>query len=413
MVAALVYWIATPRTFRATATVRVWKTGAGQTNHPTALYDPNTTLPGECEVIRSQAVLDPVIKSLHLDERWRGGSNQGAAGDSASGRLRMMLAAKPAINAGIIRVSVTGDDPRDVAAIANEVVRSYCAYRARERAALSHETVGQFGAEAAELNAQMLRAQSNLVLLAQRYNFELATRSSNFLTAEQYQAAQSDRDRVKRELDQQASQLERMKPTDTGSLVEAVARWEGATNTALPGALRQLQQARDRLAAAQSNGLADSDSVRQAQAAVQELQAIAENSARGIAAAQQTQVASLRAEFEVLDRRLSSVSTNTAELTGEHPEYRQAVQDLESLRTRKAALEERIKAEDSAEAVVPVSLAAEVVDDAVLNMTPATPKLQPALALAVMGLVISLAGLYLKLGKTGRASPAPPKPRSN
>src|SRR5580704_12690601 len=81
----------TPQTYVASATVRVWKSSANnETNHAGARFDPASTLPGECQFIRSQVLLDPVIAKLGLNELWGRRFNQGVALSTAETRERLL-----------------------------------------------------------------------------------------------------------------------------------------------------------------------------------------------------------------------------------------------------------------------------------------------------------------------------------
>src|ERR1700757_1538872 len=85
----LIYLFGTPKAYRASAKVRVWKSGWNGTNDLSGAYDPTVALPEQIQLIRSDAIIDQAIRVLGLNELWGRRYNRGVAFTIDQGRARL------------------------------------------------------------------------------------------------------------------------------------------------------------------------------------------------------------------------------------------------------------------------------------------------------------------------------------
>lgn len=92
-------------------------------------YDPYFLLT-EFEIIQSRVVLDKVIGSQNLNEKWgekyNGGQRLGAA--EVEQMLKRKLELRPIQNTRLIEMHVFDEDPNEAAALANSIAEAYCEY---------------------------------------------------------------------------------------------------------------------------------------------------------------------------------------------------------------------------------------------------------------------------------------------
>src|SRR5690349_1122314 len=93
-------------------------------------YDPYF-IQTEFEVIQSQVVLGKVIEALSLNEKWGKKYNAGQrlTTSETMALLKRQIDLRPVRNTSLIEIRVFSDDPNDAAKLANEIAKTYRAYR--------------------------------------------------------------------------------------------------------------------------------------------------------------------------------------------------------------------------------------------------------------------------------------------
>ncbi len=406
VMAGLGYWRLTPQAYVASATVRVWKSSVNlQTNHAGARFDPAATLPGECQFIRSETVLDPVIEKLGLNALWGRRYHQGVALSTAETRQRLLtvLRAEPASEAGIITVSVTtGDDPSQAAVIANEIVRAYDARRDQERDEAAREPVVAIDRQVAELDGKVNEAESNLAALTRRINFGPATNSLRYFSPKLYAAAQSNRAALQARFDVQKNLIAELKPMNGPALVDAATALDDPTNAVLAPAVNQWNQAKARLTAVTATQGTNSPDVREAEASANELAVIAEKTARSLVSAREAQLGGINAALLALNGELQGATTNMEEFIAGHPDYRDALEKFQALKARREVLQRKLLREgalDSPDAAQQETLNTTITELADAPWQPATPNRQVVIGLVAAGMFLCAAGASVQLLK--------------
>src|SRR6266404_3972397 len=143
IVTGLAYLFLTPKIYQASARIQVSNIGPMQ-NHPAGAAQVLKLLPAaECEFMRSDAILDPVIEHLRLNELWGQRYTHGNALNNAQSRarLRMMADIHPLPDSEVIQIKVTSAEPHETALIANEIARIYSDSRQARRQNESREKI--------------------------------------------------------------------------------------------------------------------------------------------------------------------------------------------------------------------------------------------------------------------------------
>jgi uncharacterized protein involved in exopolysaccharide biosynthesis len=93
-------------------------------------YDPYQ-IQTECEVIRSQVILDKVIEDLNLTREWgnRFGNGQPLKSSETLAILQRQIEVRPVRNTSLLDIRAFSDRPDEAARIANRVALAYQVYR--------------------------------------------------------------------------------------------------------------------------------------------------------------------------------------------------------------------------------------------------------------------------------------------
>jgi len=145
-----------PESYASTARLRV----ENSRGNP-ATYDPyfiQTTL----EIIQSQAVLQPVVEELKLNEVWGKKYSNGELLKTSKtmGLLRQSLQASPVKNTMFIAITDYSDDRNEAAQIANAVAKSYQNYVAQTRDELAAKSLAALQQQYQEQDKQIQQAQT-------------------------------------------------------------------------------------------------------------------------------------------------------------------------------------------------------------------------------------------------------------
>ena len=79
----------------------------------------------QADVLRTRAILDPVIDELHLVDKWSAGQPAKLTHDQAYSRLAGMIDVKQVRDTDLLTIAVTGTDRGEAAEIANTIASTY------------------------------------------------------------------------------------------------------------------------------------------------------------------------------------------------------------------------------------------------------------------------------------------------
>jgi len=164
----------------STARIKVMRTAPDTAGLETASnqggYDPYF-IQSEFEIIKSPAVLDRVIDSLHLTETW---SKNGKTVDKATAEamLRGRLSISPVRNTTLMDITMKGDSPQESADLANAIADAYSEQRKADYDALQNRGVAALKEEQAEQEKKIAAQAQEVERLRKLYHIDEPTNSN-------------------------------------------------------------------------------------------------------------------------------------------------------------------------------------------------------------------------------------------
>jgi capsular exopolysaccharide synthesis family protein len=124
-----------PEQFASTARIKVERdnpdiTGFDPQSYQRGAFDPYF-IQTEFEVLQSEVILNPVIATLDLNEKWGKKYNNGVPLKTTEtmDSLKRLMSLRPVRNASIIEIQVSSDKPDEAALIANTIAETYRNHR--------------------------------------------------------------------------------------------------------------------------------------------------------------------------------------------------------------------------------------------------------------------------------------------
>lgn len=403
VVAGLAYLCLTPKKFQAVAKVEILKSAWNSAGNAKSSFGPEK-LPGECQAIRSDVILDRVITNLNLSVLWAQRSGQGVPlkTESAREQLRELLDVHPALNSSVIEIAAAGSDPLELARIANETARLYCAFRQTGREGASQQGINSLRAAWEAQNKKVQQAQSALDQLSHDYNLDRATNAVQVYDAEALQSLRTRRSALQNEYDEKANRLARLKSLDREQLLTFFSTNSAETNAVLTNALQQLARAKNDLAAAKTAHGPDASETRGAKLVVEQLNRRVNGMVTAAMSMRELDLTSLKATLDQLNY-MAEKAAHSAEDEGrmkdqvktQDANYARTKENRDRLVRERDALEREINGSGTMTAAMPDVITARVVDLADPPVKPVSPDKKIVLAAFSAGGVLAGAGLLL------------------
>ncbi len=396
----LIYLFFTPKTYQASVKIRMrnWSR-TDSTNDLHSTYGIAT----ECQVACSDAILEQTIKNLGLNEIWGKRFNQGAAlkpGQSLI-LLKAKAVARPIPKSSLFQIDVSSNDRDETARIANEIARLYHDKRQAELQALNSDKLAVFQQKWEEENQKVQTAQAALDKL-----YLDITRDRTTNPATMYDLIQARKADMESQYVEERDQLARLKAMSPEQLKEVLPTLETNTDSPLTTSLTQWSKARTDLVVAQSTYAADSQELKHASLVVDELDKAITRMIAGIMTVRENEVASSKAALDDLNEKLNRASVNLKEISIQNSTYAQARQDLENLKLKRDAIQNKMHQEDSLDLFMPAVAVPEIIDSAGPPQKPAIPNSTVAASTIGAGICAMLAGLFLLLvGQMPKTTP--------
>jgi uncharacterized protein involved in exopolysaccharide biosynthesis len=390
--AGMIYLFATPKIFRASARIKIieWV----QTKD---LRNPTDLGPvyRECDLLRSDAMLDQTITNLGLIQLWDNRYHPAIASnlDMTRARLKSKLSIQPGLNSSIIGITVTSEDRDETSKIANELARIYLDFRQARHRDLLHDKLDSLKQEWDAQSEKIRTAQTALDKATINLMRENATNETKYYDATSYEALQSKRVDVESNyisLDRQLTELKKMDPQGRIGVLST-----GPDETALNPIIQQLAKAKSDLLHARLNQAEDSQEVKDAAIAVDALNQKLTNAAVDTMATKETDLARLKSELSELDSQSKHASTNLPPQTPVSADYKKAQDELSRLRKERDELEKKMNDQESEQAIRPKGLTADLIDSAEVPSGPIVPERRVAMGTIGIGGCIMIAGLLL------------------
>ena len=389
--AGLAYLLLTPKIYVASATVKVWQYSGVPTNDSSVAYDP-ALLSGECQAMRSDALLDQVVQSLRLNETNGGGASPPS---DARALLKSMLAVAPIPKTSVIRVSVSSGNPAQIAAIANEIVRVWRNYRSAQQDTVTHDRVSSLDVDWQEVNRKLAVARTNVARLRAEAAIDTSSNEPRLFQPQAYEYMQSNRIALESELSRRQQELDRLKTLDRAGLQQALPVLDGRTNQTLLAYLGQLNRARSALTSAQTLYGPDSPEVKNATAAVAGSDKAIEQTIDGTMKGLEAEFSSLATALDAVKQSLRNATTNENEIIALHPDYEVALREYAGLEKQRDALQQRMREADATAAFSAAALGIQMVDSAETPDQPASPNRKAGIMVISCGILAAAFGLCL------------------
>ena len=397
IVTGLAYLFLTPKIYQASARIQVSNIGPMQ-NHPAgAAQDPKLLPTAECEFMRSDAILDPVIEHLRLNELWGQRYTHGNALNNAQSRarLRMMADIHPLPDSEVIQIKVTSAEPHETALIANEIARIYSDSRQARRQNESREKINLLKQQWEAQNAKVSQAQATLEKLSQEIRDERATNPATFYDPQSYELLQNKHAELEMEYVKQKSELDQYTGMDRKKLTQVLSASDENTNSVLMNSLAQLNHAEAGLITAQNDHGSNSPDVVAANLAVGKLQKNVDDAVDGIMFGFNENLISLKASLDELGQKLRNATTNSSQFTAQDSAYAGALQKLESLKNEQDVFQKKLEQSDRLEALAIADTSPDILDLAESPSQPASPNRRAAANIIFTGCFAVMAGLLL------------------
>jgi polysaccharide biosynthesis transport protein len=397
---ALIYLFLTPKFYRATAMIKLekrdWSQGhsASDVQNP---YDPHLA-PAECQVLRSNSFMQRVVDNLDLSHAWGKRYNQGnpLTGEQALERLRSKTDIHPVPSSTLFEIVVTSEDRDETAKIANEFANLYMDYSQSQRKNAIQGKIDALQHQWADESKKVQEAQfkvNQMALEINRGRIAQPTNQTAFYDLDNYRELQEKRIELETQTVQLRDELKELESLQPSDLRQALSSLDPETNSTLNASLIQFRKVKNDLAAAEIDHGPDSTEYKHAQQLVNELDHRIDREVRSIMTLKEANLAANKAALDAFDERFKQVKiasqmTNTA-FAEANRELQKAQEDREALRDKMS----QIKTDE----VVPVTIAAEVVDHAEVPSKPSIPDRLTVLCGIGGGGLLAFAGLALLL----------------
>ncbi|GEM_PF-3127063 len=403
------YLFLSPKIWQATAKVRVeargWVHSEG-VGARTTLSSEAPYMDAERQFMRSDELLGRVIENLRLREVWGRKLQPGAL--MGTNQTLRLLHARTSIRVvprtSVLEVQVTGDDPVEIAPIANEIARLYCDYRQSQRKAASEEKIAALQTQWEKENTKLSQAQEQLEKIVLDIKKARAASADSLYGPEEIQRMQNDRNRLETAFIQQRDQLEQfkaLKPDQLKVLLPTVL-----TNDALNTSLERLAEARRTLAEERTKSGAETEETKRAAALADEADTRVNQAIVGVISEREADLAMRKSMLEKLNTLLKNARTNVDELSQDNPGYVAAQQRVQQIEEEREQLRDRLTGSDSLEAYSPFSLSAQIYDNAETPTRPVSPDQRLALGIIIVGTAVCCGSLLL-FWMAARTKPVP------
>jgi capsular exopolysaccharide synthesis family protein len=335
-------------------------------------YDP-FFLRTQFEIIQSKRILNEVITRLNLEELW-GRKGERLSRENALKILYSSISVNQYRDTSLIAVTVEREDPKEAARIANELAD---VYRDARLDLKQKELTGAMDALSRELEKQQQKvdvAEVRVEQLRQELDISVLTQGPDAASVEKLRLQQLEGDRISARVDMLVAKalFEQLSSMATDELRSASTY---LTQDEYVQTLRaQISDHEVNLTSLLENYGPNHPSVKQTQAARDDLMAKLEQALEGIKKGTQAQYIVAKSRFEALEEELRGVRSSDQESQRDKfVPFNKATQELELQRAIMNALKTRI-AQEGITLKVP-RMPVEIVDSAEESSRPVSPNL--------------------------------------
>ena len=357
-------------------------------------YDPYF-IQTEFEVIQSEVVLGKVIEAEDLNTKWGKKFNGGQKLTTTETMtlLKKQMDLRPVRNTSLIEIRVFSDSAEEAALLANEIAKTYQAYRLDQRRKFGMEGIKSLEDTFKGYEEKVRQAQKKVDDLRVELRVPDAVVSENvpmvLLSAESLRHIEGLRIEGEAEYVKQKTLLEQLQSLDLTNLIQTIPTI-GAQDKQLDEYLSALALVDQKLISLQKELGPEHTEVRKALAQQDDLKEKIRDRALGIMSGLQARVTATGRSLEALSNEVAKAQDSDVEQANKSRPYFEAKRDWEELVRFSQILQTKIAMEKT-DLQLPKNSVVEIIDTAKPGLRPVRPNKPLNIALGIIiGLVVGV-----------------------
>lgn len=387
-----------PESYSSVARIKVERDGSDIANlmgqQSLASYDPYF-IQTEFEVIQSEVVLGPVIQQLKLNEEWgkRYNGGQKFTTTETMALVKRQIDLRPVRNTSLIEIRVYSEKPEEASALANEIAKTYQAYRLDQRRKFGQEGIKSLEDRYKEYEDKVREQQNKVDQLRVDLKVPDAVVSENaptiLLSAETLRHIEGLRIESQADYVKQRSLLDRLEKLDPKELTQTIPTI-GVQDNQLNEYLQALALVQQHLVSLQKELGPEHTEVLKAAAQEEDLKEKITARTTGILKGLQAKVESTFDGLTALSNEVAKAQDSDVAKANQSRPYFEAKRDLEELVRFRQILTTKIAMEKT-DLQLPKNSMVEIIDTAKPGARPVRPNKPLNIALGVIiGLVVGV-----------------------
>jgi capsular exopolysaccharide synthesis family protein len=392
---AITFWL--PKTYSSMVRIKVDKDVpdvSGIDNKPTyAGYDP-VWLQTEFEVIQSSSVLNEVIKTLNLNQKWA--AKLGVSHlttEETYPILKSQIKVNQSRNTSLIEIWVYDQNMNEAAEIANTIAEVYRESRLKQRREARDLGVDALREQLKQKQAEAQQAKAVLDQVRRTNNvddIDTGTLTTTLLQTDTIRSLEQLRIKAASDYQQELSMLETVSKLDREQLRSSLVTIY-PFDTQLANLTEKLTTAQQQFLALSKDYTPENPEYIKAKALVDKVSSQLDEKIDGILIGLKSRTDRAKADLDSAETKVETARSNYTAMANRVRPYLDAKHNLETLEKLTDALTLKIAA-DSIETEQPLTSIVQVVDKAVVNPRAVKPNKLLNISLGLMG------GLIVGLG---------------
>jgi succinoglycan biosynthesis transport protein ExoP len=363
------------------------------------------------EVIRSEAVLRPVVSSLGLSDEWGKRYHSGESSERTAevmGLLKARLAVRAVPNSIFFEISCLSEKPEEASTIANAVAEAYRYHRYQERQETSHVALRTMEDRLKEQEERVHKAQAEVDRLRVELGIPQEVTTENptsataenaptfLLTAETLRKLEGMRIELDAQVMREETLLDSLKATPRDKLVYSLPT--ASPDATLTSLVEQKNLAEQALIIKQKDFGDEHPEVVRLKSQLEDLNTKINNQVDGILLGLDSRVSAVRQQLNKLKNEVENARQNDIAFVQKSRPYFEAKRNLGEAERFSQVLAMKI-ASENVEAALPKSATVQVMDPATVPLRPVYPNRAQAAALIVFGILLDFGGLRMLRAK--------------
>ncbi|MBI5385201.1 MAG: M48 family metalloprotease [Verrucomicrobia bacterium] len=396
MLAALVYYAATPKQFQSACRIAV-KEDLPDGSADNRSHDPNW-VQTEIETLRSKAVLYGVVDNLGLTKQWAG--RYGQSGELKKEQtyllLKRMVTVQQLRASSLLEIRVTSQERDEATKLANAIAETYANRRWQVRRQFFEEGIAVLRKHHAAADDQVRAVQERVNEIKDKLGISDSEAASPYQTStlepETLRRMEASSLEAQARLASLRTSYERMAKLTLDELKQAIHVIY--PDPELSDLLRNEKEAEQKLATLKASFGANTPQLLETQRLYETVTNQVGKRLNGVLMGLKHKVDASQTEVDALLKQIEEVKYGDRKKSIERRPYFEAKRDLEVLQTLRDKLHMQIVAQEI-DVAVPKRRLVEVIDTAEPALRPVRPNPGLALALFALGSLFCLSGVVL------------------